>query len=213
MAFRSSQSGPTPEAAFAYGASAAEIIIGLDEVGRGAWAGPVVAGAVAMRADQMILGVNDSKKVSRPKRIQLDRTIKSVVEAIGVGWVSSTDVDRFGLSWAVVESGRRALMELDMPEARLFIDGSWNYPQQWRSSTAIVRGDSQLVPIAAASIVAKVARDRYMALLNCRYPGYEFSANVGYGTAHHRAGLEAYGVCPAHRHTYKPVQHYKSYDD
>ena len=213
MASRPIKSGPTPEAAFAYGISPSELVIGLDEVGRGAWAGPVVAGAVAMYAAQIVPGVNDSKKLSRITRNRLDRMIKTEVRAVGIGWVSSREVDEFGLSWAVIESGRRALSELELPGVKVFIDGSWNYPLEWRDSTAVVRGDGILVPIAAASIVAKVARDNYMALLDARYPGYGFAANVGYGTSLHRAGLEKHGVSSAHRRSYKPLQRLLREDD
>ncbi len=187
---------------------AGKTVIGIDEVGRGAWAGPVVAGAVVLSPYLMIDGVNDSKLVSATRRHQLYGIIKSQALAYGLGWVEPAEVDEFGLSWAVAESGRRALAGIDLSNAIIVLDGTWNYLSDTHNSVAIVKADSLVMPVAAASIIAKVARDNHMAELAVQYPGYGFERHVGYGTKVHQAALAQLGISPAHRRSYKPVQSY-----
>ena len=188
--------------------AAGRVIIGVDEVGRGAWAGPVVAGAVILPAGLQIDGLNDSKLVRPKRRLELDHIIRSQAAACGLGWVSPAEVDARGLSWAMAESGRRALAELGSSEAIIILDGKWNYLADTHDAMAIVKADSLVTPVAAGSIIAKVARDAYMAQAALEHPGYGFETHVGYGTAAHREALSQLGPSPIHRFSYKPLRAY-----
>jgi ribonuclease HII len=204
------KNGPTWEAVLSY-IEQGYAIVGIDEVGRGAWAGPVVAGAVVLPPHLALAGVNDSKLLRTTMREQLNRTIRNQARAIGLGWVASDEVDTHGLSWAVRESGLRALAACGLNATRPYIvilDGKHNYLQDLHPSETIVRADSLVMPVAAASVVAKVARDRYMAALSRRHPGYGFERHVGYGTAAHRTALAQLGVSPIHRTSYAPIKEY-----
>ncbi len=183
-----------------------DLIVGIDEVGRGALAGPVVAAAVILPARLMIEGVNDSKLVSHARRETLDRTIRRQALAVGIGWVAAAEVDEHGLTWAVTQSGRRALLDLDHDFHRIILDGSSNYLAPEYPSEALIRADSLVVPVAAASIVAKVARDKYMSRLSSLYPAYGFDRHVGYGTVAHRMAIEAAGPCSVHRTSFAPLK-------
>ncbi|HUD10891.1 MAG TPA: ribonuclease HII [Candidatus Saccharimonadia bacterium] len=182
-------------------------IVGIDEVGRGAWAGPVVAAAVVLKPRTIFKYLRDSKKVTSQRRVALDRMIRREGLAVGIGWVSPGEVDAHGLSWAVKESGLRALSmcELETGTYQVILDGRHNYLKDVHPSVAIVRADAYVVPVAAASVVAKVARDRYMAALGHRYPDYGFAAHKGYGTKVHQDALVKLGATPAHRFSYAPV--------
>ena len=175
-----------------------EWVIGIDEVGRGAWAGPVTAAAVLMRVGDHCPGVCDSKLIDHPRRVQLDRQIRRQVAAIGIGWVSSAEVDEFGLSWAVIQSGLRALAEIPS-DALVVLDGKWNYLQDHRPAVTFVKADSLITPVAAASIVAKVARDRYMERMERGGVSYGFADHRGYVTAKHKAAVRNSGAGPFHR--------------
>lgn len=184
------------------------IVIGIDEVGRGAWAGPVVAGAVILVPGSRLRGLNDSKLVSAAQRRRLDGVIRTRAVGYGLGWVSAAEVDEHGLSWAVAESGRRAMAELWTPEAIVVLDGKWNYLKDSHEAITIVGADSRIAPVAAASIIAKVARDAHMLELAATHAGYGFETNVGYGTALHRAALASLGPCKLHRRSYEPLRAY-----
>lgn len=183
------------------------IVIGMDEVGRGCWAGPLVAGAVALPAT--IAGLNDSKLLSKLQRESLAEQIHALAH-VGLGWVSSSEVDDLGLTKAVALAMRRALDELqklgnEVIES-ILIDGNFNFLPELTNTRAIIGGDKLEQAISAASIVAKVARDAYMAELALQHPGYGFESHVGYGTAQHKLALEKFGVLSHHRKSYKPIQ-------
>lgn len=190
-------------------------VIGIDEVGRGAWAGPVVAAAVLLPPKLKLAGINDSKLISAGSRERLNRDIRRQAIAIGVGWVACEEVDSQGLSWAVQQSGLRALSELAILvahepashplAAKIILDGNHNYLRDSHDSIALVKADAQVVPVAAASVVAKVARDRYMAVLARRLGGYGFELHKGYGTRTHQQALRDLGPSPAHRRSWAPL--------
>ncbi len=205
---RSEQNGPNWEAVLSY-LAAGQVVVGVDEVGRGAWAGPVVAGAVVLPPGLQLPGLADSKLLSAPARRRLDRQIRAQALAVGLGWVAPAEVDAQGLSWAVRQSGLRALAELVLAGGLAYdlvvLDGKHNYLAGESKSMALVKADALVTPVAAASVVAKVARDRYMELLARRYVGYGFERHVGYGTAMHRATLAESGVSALHRRSVRPV--------
>lgn len=187
-------------------------VVGIDEVGRGAWAGPVVAAAVVLPPRLQLTGLADSKLVPKPRRLRLDRQIKTTAQALGLGWVAATEIDQYGLSWAVRQSGLRALaaagLDFAAPHIMVMLDGKHNYLAGDCRAEVIVKGDAKLTPIAAASVVAKVARDRYMAAQERRFQGYGFDRHVGYGTAYHRAALDRQGASPLHRMSWTPLAGY-----
>jgi ribonuclease HII len=184
---------------------AGRTIIGIDEVGRGAWAGPVVAAAVVLPPRLRLAGVRDSKLLTPLARARLNRDIRARATAIGIGWVAAGEVDEHGLGWAVRQSGLRALSHLGLTDAIIILDGKHNYLAETHESQAIVQADARVVPVAAASVVAKVARDRYMATLARRAPDYGFELHKGYGTAVHRAALQRLGPSAHHRRTWTPL--------
>lgn len=179
-------------------AAAGQWVIGVDEVGRGAWAGPVTAAAVLMRVGDKCPGVRDSKLLAHPRRVMLDRQIRRQAAAIGVGWASAAEVDEHGLSWAVRQAGLRALAEIES-EALVILDGKWNYLSEHRPAVCIVKADALVIPVAAASIVAKVARDRYMERLERGPASYGFAGHRGYITRAHKEAVSRYGFGPFHR--------------
>jgi ribonuclease HII len=185
---------------------AGRVLAGVDEVGRGAWAGPVVAGATIMTPGTAIAGLNDSKLLTAAVRRRLDRDIRREALAVGLGWVSAVEVDAQGLSWAVRESGLRALAALELDFDLVLLDGKHNYLAGHHPAVTLVKADQLLTPVAAASVVAKVARDHYMELLGRRYPGYGFAAHKGYGTAVHAAALAQRGATAVHRQTWAPLR-------
>jgi ribonuclease HII len=205
--------GPTWEAVFALGGSASEAVVGIDEVGRGAWAGPVTSAAVLLPYGLQIWGLADSKLLSPAKRNHLDAVIRAQASAIGLGWVSADEVDANGLSWAVRQSGLRALEALGRIPDRLILDGRVNFLRETHPSMAIIGADALVTPVAAASVVAKVARDNYMVELNRLHRGYGFDSHKGYGTSEHRRALEALGVSPVHRRSYRPIKALIRVDD
>jgi len=186
----------------------ATYVAGVDEVGRGAWAGPVVAAAVVLPADAAIAlalaGVDDSKKLLPARREQLAALIVAHAVTTAVGMASPDEVDQAGLLPATARAMERALAGLALDPDHVLLDG---LPLRalGRPHTAIVRGDARCLSIAAASIVAKVARDALMARLDDHYPGYAFGAHKGYGTPAHVAALCERGPCPMHRLSYAPV--------
>lgn len=205
--------GPTWEAVFALGASESEVVVGIDEVGRGAWAGPVVAAAVVLPYGLQLNGLDDSKRLSPVQRQRLDRLVRQQATAIGIGWVANDEVDRHGLSWSVRESGLRALAELGLTADRIILDGRHNFLRGTHPATALVGADALVTPVAAASVVAKVARDSYMEQLDRRYAGYGLAAHKGYGTTQHRRALVELGISPFHRRSYRPIKELIRVDD
>ncbi len=185
-------------------------IAGIDEAGRGPWAGPVVAAAVILPPDRddlaiALAGVDDSKRLSPARREALIETIQEVAVAIGVGQSSAREIDTLGIVPATHLAMHRALVALPDPPDYLFIDylslPDVDWPQE-----AFVKGDRRVLSIAAASIVAKVSRDRLMVELDAMYPGYGFARHKGYGTPAHREALQRLGPSPIHRKSWRPLK-------
>jgi len=186
------------------------ITIGVDEVGRGCWAGPLVAGAVALpanfRPENCPATLRDSKKLTKPQREASAAWIHENAAAVGLGWVSPAEVDALGLTESVRLAMQRALAQISTAYNELVIDGNINYFSDNPKAIAVVKADDSVPAVSAASIVAKVARDIYMASLGHKYAGYGFDRHVGYGTAGHIAALRKLGVSDLHRLSYKPVK-------
>lgn len=186
------------------------MIVGIDEVGRGPWAGPLVVGAVIL-GDTEIEGLTDSKKLSKKKLDVLNQEIIKGAKAIGLGWVSSKEIDDLGLSSSLTLGCRRALEQINSPYHHIIIDGTVNFLKDTNKGshvTTIARADALISSVSAASIVAKVARDKFMTEQDSIYPGYGFARHVGYGTALHRSAIDQMGVTPLHRLSFAPLTKY-----
>jgi ribonuclease HII len=186
------------------------VIAGLDEAGRGAWAGPVFAGAVILpleRADliQALDGVRDSKLISPGRREKLVPRILEVAVAAGVGSASQAEIDQYGIVPATRLAMRRALESLAVQPDALLTDAI-KLPEIHLPAVPLIKGDQVSLSIAAASILAKVSRDHVMIELDEHYPGYGFAAHKGYGTARHHEALRTYGPADVHRHTFAPIR-------
>lgn len=182
------------------------MIVGIDEVGRGAWAGPLVVGAVLL-GGVMIEGLTDSKKLTKKQREILDLEIRQKATGIGIGWVSAKDIDRIGLSEALKLASRRALAHIHHDYHEIIIDGTIALIDDPRV-TLMKKADLLVPSVSAASIVAKVARDNYMRHLDRVFPGYQFTGHVGYGTAAHQRAIVKNGITPLHRLSFAPLQQY-----
>ena len=187
-------------------------IAGIDEAGRGAWAGPVSAGAVILPLDrsdllQSLEGVTDSKQLSAHTRESLIDAIQSTALAWGVGRAEAVEIDALGIVPATCLAMRRAIDALHLEPDYLLLDSiKWRgFPDKHIHYQAIIRGDSLSLSIAAASVLAKVARDAWMVEYDAQYPGYGFAVHKGYGVPQHRAALRELGASPLHRMTYKPL--------
>lgn len=183
-----------------------ETICGIDEAGRGPWAGPVTAGAVVLDPKQPITGLTDSKKLSEAKRQKLEPLIKDRAAAWGLGWASPEEIDDLNIRQANHLAMRRAVEALGLVPSAIIIDGNDLPDGLPCPARAIVKGDLTEPAISAASILAKTARDRLMKALDLSHPGYGFAAHKGYGTKAHADALKRLGPCPAHRMTFKPVR-------
>lgn len=183
------------------GASRGRIICGVDEAGRGPLAGPVVAAAVIVDPENIPAGLNDSKALSHSAR---ERLLNMLVEnaKIGVGISEPGEIDRINILWASMAAMRRAVENLNISVDCALIDGNRVPPNLYCDAHAIVKGDAKSLSIAAASIVAKVTRDRLMAEADSRFPGYGWAGHKGYPTKAHRAAVEEFGRSPAHRWTF-----------
>lgn len=177
------------------------LICGIDEVGRGPLAGPVMAGAVILPKDHPILYLNDSKKLSVKKRDQLYDVIMQEAVAVGIGRVDQEEIDAINILQATYRAMRQAIEGLAPKPDFLLVDAV-TIPDTGLPQCPIIKGDAKSVSIAAASIVAKVTRDRLMEDYDRLYPEYHFAKNKGYGTAEHIAALKKYGPCPLHRRTF-----------
>ena len=180
---------------------ACRYICGIDEVGRGPLAGPVVAGAVILPKDGSILYLNDSKKLSEKKREALYEEIMERAVATGIGIVGSARIDEINILQATYEAMRMAISNLKV-EPDLLLNDAVTIPQVSIRQVPIIKGDAKSVSIAAASIIAKVTRDRLMVEYDQVLPGYGFASNKGYGTKAHIAGLRELGPSPIHRATF-----------
>ena len=179
------------------------VTVGIDEVGRGCWAGPLLAAAVILTSD--IPGLADSKALSRAKREALALKIHENAET-GLGWVSPAEIDKLGLTEAVRLAMHRALDQIVTDYDEAIIDGNYNFLYDNPKSEVIIKADATVPAVSAASIVAKVARDNYMEQLGDLYKQWQFDRHVGYGTALHRALLLEHGVSDIHRLSYKPIK-------
>lgn len=202
----------------------ASSILGIDEVGRGPWAGPLVVGAVILGATFLdpenptlrdaYLALDDSKRLTPARRTALSEIILTHAAATGLGWVTAAELDRYGLSASLKLATRRAVKPILATKTHfdeIIIDGTVNFLQTTPLHdrvTTLKRADHLVKDVAAASIIAKVARDQYMINLAAQYPGYGFEKHVGYGTAQHRAALAELGPCPEHRLSFRPLQAY-----
>ncbi|MEE8320591.1 MAG: ribonuclease HII [Gammaproteobacteria bacterium] len=180
-------------------------IAGVDEVGRGPLAGPVIAAAVILDNVHGIDGLTDSKKLSPSRRERLAETIRTKAVAWSLGRAEHTEIDRLNILQATLLAMKRAIEALAMQPEYVIVDGL-HCPQVSCRIEAIVRGDSIIPAISAASIIAKVARDQEMIALDEVYPGYGFSRHKGYPTAMHLNALEKLGISPIHRRSFAPVR-------
>ena len=178
-----------------------EFICGIDEVGRGPLAGPVVAGAVILPEDCQILYLNDSKKLTERRRELLYEEIMEKAVAVGLGVVSQERIDEINILQATYEAMREAVGKLD-PQPEILLNDAVTIPGLSQRQIPIIKGDAKSQSIAAASVVAKVTRDHMMIALDEAYPQYGFASNKGYGSAAHMAALREYGPCPLHRRTF-----------
>jgi len=176
-------------------------VCGIDEVGRGPLAGPVVAAAVILPKECQILYINDSKQLSAKKREELYDEIMEKAISVGVGLVSHERIDEINILQATYEAMRMAIGKLSVVPAVLLNDAV-TIPEVSIKQVPIIKGDAKSASIAAASIIAKVTRDRLMEQLDTVYPGYDFAGNKGYGSAKHIEGLKTIGPCPIHRRTF-----------
>ena len=181
-----------------------ELIAGVDEVGRGPLAGPVVAAAVILPIACKIPGLNDSKKIPKSKHKEIYEAVLQNAIAIGIGVKDNQVIDQVNIYEATKLAMMEAIGQLEPQPQHLLIDAmklDLPIPQ-----TSIIKGDANSLSIAAASIVAKVTRDQMMEEFDLEYPGYDFAQNAGYGTANHLAGLHKLGVTPIHRRSFEPVK-------
>lgn len=193
------------------------MILGIDEVGRGPWAGPLVVGAVILGGAE-IEGLNDSKKLTKKRREALDEVIREQAAVWALGWVSAGELDNVGMSQALRLATRRAVKQIqsqckekNLAFDEIIIDGMVNFLADTaleRYVTVMAKADGLIPSVSAASIIAKVARDQYMTEQDVVYPGYGFASNAGYGVAKHRAAIERLGVTPLHRLSFAPLQKY-----
>ena len=194
------------------------MILGIDEVGRGPYAGPLVIGACILgdwqnsENAEWIEKLTDSKKLSAKRREELYVLIKEKALATATGWVSSTEIDEVGLSEALRLATRRAVEQIQktrVPFSEIIIDGTMNFlvgTKLEKYVSTLKKGDFLVKEISAASILAKVERDKYMAELDAIYPEYGFGKHVGYGTAAHQKAMEEFGLTPEHRRSFRPVR-------
>ena len=193
------------------------MILGIDEVGRGPWAGPLVVGAVILGGAE-IEGLDDSKKLAKKRREALDEVIRQQAAAWALGWVSAGELDDVGMSQALRLATRRAVAQIQVQYRgkkvafdEIIIDGTVNFLADTALEqyvTVMAKADGLIPSVSAASIIAKVARDQFMAEQDAVYPGYGFASNAGYGVARHRAAIERLGVTPLHRLSFAPLQKY-----
>ncbi len=181
-------------------------IVGIDEVGRGCWAGPLLVVA-ARQINQLPTTLKDSKLLTKKKRELLYYDIEIACD-IGEGWVEPAEIDKLGLTNAMFLAVKRALSMLNAShDETIIMDGNINYcPQDFKNVSCIIKADSLHPIVSAASVYAKVKRDRFMTDIAKKYPDYQFQKHVGYGTKLHNDLLKKFGVSPIHRLSYKPIQ-------
>jgi len=176
-------------------------VAGVDEAGMGPLAGPVVAAALILPCEPLVEGIDDSKALGRAARERIDGEIRRVALAIGIGIASVEEVDELNIYHAGLEAMRRAVVALGVMPRHVLVDAR-TIPGLTLPQTSFAKGDARVYSIAAASIVAKVHRDRLMAELGREHPGYGFAEHAGYATAEHREAIRRLGPCPAHRRSF-----------
>ncbi len=181
-------------------------ITGVDEVGRGPWAGPVVAAAVVLDEAHIPAGLNDSKKLSAKKREQLAEQIHQTALAVNIVEVSPQQIDQLNIRQATLLAMRQAVQGLSTTADFAFIDGRDVPPELGCAAQSVIKGDGTVQSIAAAAIVAKVYRDQLMAQLHEDFPHYGWDSNAGYGTKTHQEGLAQHGVTQHHRQSFAPIK-------
>ncbi|MEX2043430.1 MAG: ribonuclease HII [Patescibacteria group bacterium] len=181
------------------------VVCGVDEVGRGAWAGPLVAGAVVLDTESRLHGIRDSKLLLKPDREQVAAYVHRRAVAVGIGTVDIDEFNRQGFPWALRESGRRAVDALGVEPGHVLLDGRHDYFAGSYPCETIVKGDLTELCIAAASVIAKVHRDGLMREFAEAHPQYGFARNVGYGTPDHQRALREHGPCGLHRRDWVPI--------
>lgn len=187
-----------------------QLIAGVDEVGRGPLAGPVVAAAVILPENCKIPGLNDSKKIPKSKHQAIYQAVLDQALSVGIGVKDNQVIDQVNIYEATKLAMLEAIQELNQQPQHLLIDAmKLDLPI---SQTSIIKGDANSLSIAAASIVAKVTRDQMMAAYDQEYPGYDFGQNSGYGTTKHLEGLEKHGVTPIHRRSFEPIKSMTNFD-
>ena len=180
-------------------------VCGVDEAGRGPWAGPVCAGAVILDFTQVPVGLNDSKKLTARARDALEPQIKASALAWGVGFATVEEIDHLNILQATGLAMCRAIAAMSIKPAFALVDGNYRFDLPCQVTT-VVGGDGKSLSIAAASILAKVARDRLMLEMDGAYPGYGFAGHKGYHSASHVAALAQLGPCPIHRRSWAPIR-------
>lgn len=180
-------------------------VCGVDEAGRGPWAGPVTAAAVILSADHLPDGIDDSKALTARRREALEGEIKACAIAWGVGFASVEEIEALNILHATGLAMRRAIAALALTPAAALVDGNYRFDLPCEVETA-VGGDGISLSIAAASILAKTARDRVMVEMDATYPGYGFAGHKGYSAPAHLAALKALGPCPIHRRSWAPIR-------
>jgi ribonuclease HII len=186
--------------------------IGVDEAGRGPLAGPVVAAAVCLDYDFTIEGLNDSKKLTAAKREKLSAIIMAKARAYKIVEVPVSYIDEHNILQATFRAMREAIQAIQNSNSCFLIDGNQLPDKELANCHAIIRGDGKSAAIAAASILAKVYRDKLMCQLDEIYPQYGFARHKGYGTREHLAALDKYGFCPVHRSSFAPIRHRTIWD-
>ncbi len=179
-------------------------IVGIDEVGRGCWAGPLVVAAVIL--PRRIRGLKDSKLLTKMQREFLAAKIHAQALAIGMAWIPPKQVDELGLTQATRLAAAEALNQIICKYDEIIIDGNFNYLADNPKAKALVKADNLVAAVSAASIVAKVARDQYMTEMAGKFPLYQFDRHVGYGTRLHAELLKLHGACELHRQSFAPIR-------
>lgn len=196
---------PTREVERRWWALGKKLVAGIDEVGRGPAAGPVTVGAVILPDNCGLVDVADSKLLSATQRWRLAAAIRRVAVAVGLGWASAEEIDQIGIVPALTLASKRALADLRPGPDVIILDGNHNYLGDRYHVDTVVKADQSCLCAAAASVVAKVARDNYMELLAAKHPQYGLESNKGYLSAVHLEALRIHGPSPAHRHSWKGV--------
>jgi len=178
-------------------------IIGVDEVGRGPLAGPVISAAIVLNKEKIPEGINDSKKLSKKKREVINEELISQ-HSFAIGIASVEEIDKINILQASLLAMKRAVLNLNIKPQTILVDGN-KLPDLEYNMYPIIKGDSKSISIAAASIIAKVYRDKLMQDLSLQYPGYYWEKNSGYGTKQHLLALDNLGVTPIHRKSFAPI--------